>query len=138
MGLGRSAILLLLLSNGGATRSAEPACVLNPARMPESWRPAGSIQRSLRASPWSSSEAKDAAHAVEAGLGEITDFFARKPAAVLALRDNAVEPLIDISYSAGNMPRLQTRARDSARAVLSRLLTPHLARDANSASCKEF
>ena len=138
MGLGRSAILLLLLSNSGAARSAEPACVLNPTRMPESWRPSASIQQSLRASPWSNGEAKDAAHAVEAGLGEITDFFASKPASVLALRDNAVEPLIDISYSAGNMPRLQTRARDSASAVLSQLLTPYLARDANSASCREF
>ena len=138
MGLGRNAILLLLLVNGGAARNAQPACVLNSAKMPESWRPSGGIQRTLRASPWSNGESEDAASAVEAGLGELADFFARKPAAALALRDNAVEPLIDISYSAANMPRLRARARTSARTVLVQLLTPYLSRDPSSASCKEF
>jgi len=138
MRLGRSVVLLLLLINGGVARSAEPACILDPATMPESWRPAATIQQTIRASPWSDGEAKDDAQAVQGGLRELTDFFARKPAAVLALRDNAVEPLIDISYSAGNMPRLRTRARDSARGLLVQLLEPYRKRNASSVSCKEF
>jgi hypothetical protein len=138
MRLVRNAILLLLLVNGGTARSAEPRCVLNPAMMRENWRPSGSVRRGIPDSPWSDGEAKDAARAVQVGLSELTDFFARKPAAVMALRDNAVEPLIDVSYSAANMPRLQTRARDSARAVLVQLLTPYLTHETHSANCKEF
>jgi len=138
MGLTRSAILLLLLTCGCATRSPEPLCVLAPAAIPESWRPSGEVHKSLSAAPWSADEAKDAAYAVKRGLDELSDLFSSRPTTVRALAGDAVEPLIDASYAAANMPALQIAARDQARRVLILFLAPYLGRSSDSATCNEF
>jgi hypothetical protein len=138
VGMTRSAILALLLTCGCAAENPEPLCVLNPAVMPESWRPAGEVQRSLSAAPWSAGEAKDAEYAARRGLDELSEFFAKRPAAVAALGEDAVEPFIDGSYAAANMPSLQLAARDQARRVLTPLLAPYLGRPSDSAICTEY
>jgi hypothetical protein len=94
------------------------------------------MQKTLSAAPWSDEEAKDAANAVKRGLDELSEFFSSRPSTVLALGDDAVEPFVDASYSASNMPRLQIAARNEARRVLTPLLTPYLGR--SSATCDEF
>src|SRR5579872_2952565 len=100
MGIVRNSILLLLLMGSSTPSYPAATCTLDPSEMPESWRPSGTVQGSLNGAPRSAAEAKDAAQAVQAGLRELSDFFANRPDAVLTLRDNAVEPLIDISYAA--------------------------------------
>ena len=138
MGLIRSAILLLLLICGCVTEHPDPLCVLAPAAMPESWRPAGEVQKSLSAAPWSAGEAKDAEFAVMRGLDELTDFFPSRPAAVAALGDDAIESFIDSAYAASNMPTLRLAARDQARRVLAQLMAPYLGRGSDSATCTEY
>jgi hypothetical protein len=134
----RSVVLFLLLSQASGNKNAEPLCVIAPAAMPESWRPFGEVHKSLSAAPWSAEEMKDAAYAVRRGLDELSDFFASRPAAVLSLADDAVEPFVDASYAAANMPVLQTAARAQARTILRPLLAPYLGRRTNSATCDEF
>lgn len=129
-----SALLLMGCGRGGA----ENPCTLFPDQGPESWRPSGKVETSLSVAPWSADEARDAADAVQTGLEELNDFFVRRPAAVLALRDNAVEPFIDASYSASNMPVLQANARNSGRRVLTQLLTPYLVSPQKPSDCKDF
>jgi len=134
----RSAILFLLLICGCVTERPEPLCVLAPAAMPESWRPAGEVQKSLSAAPWSAGEAKDAEFAVTRGLDELSGFFSSRPAEVAALGDDAVEAFIDGAYAASNMPALRLAARDQARRVLSQLMAPYLGRGSDSATCAEY
>ena len=134
----RTAILFLLLTHPSGAKTAEPLCVLSPAVMPESWRPFGHVHKSLSAAPWSAGETKDAAYAVRRGLDELNDFFSSRPAAVLSLAADAVEPLVDASYAAGNMPALRIAARRDARTILAPLLSRYLGRPTGSASCNEF
>ncbi len=139
-GMTCGAVLSLFLSSACASRppEPEPLCVLDLAAMPESWRPVGTVQKSLSAAPWSADEAKDAAFAVTRGLEELSDYFSKRPAAIAAIGDNAVESLIDASYAAGNMPDLQMAARDQARQVLMPLIAPYLGRPSQSATCTEY
>ena len=129
---------VVLLTCACAARRPEPLCVLAPAAMPESWRPAGEVQKSLSAAPWSAGEAKDAEFAVMRGLDELTDFFPSRPAAVAALGDDAIESFIDSAYAASNMPTLRLAARDQARRVLAQLMAPYLGRGSDSATCTEY
>lgn len=125
-------------SASSAAKSSQPLCVLSPATMPADWQPFGRVHQSLSAAPWSSAETSDAAHAVKMGLDELSDFFANRPAAVLSLADDAVEPFIDASYAAANMPDLRIAARDQACRMLTPLLAPYLGRSTELATCGEF
>ena len=141
MRITRTAVLLLLLtysSVSSAAKSSEPLCVLSPAAMPVDRRPFGRVHQSLSAAPWSAAETNDAAYAVKMGLSELSDFFSNRPAAVLSLADDAVEPFVDASYAAANMPDLRSAARDKARRILAPLLAPYLGRSTESATCSEF
>lgn len=113
-------------------------CGLDPAAMPERWRPHGAVAKSLSDAPWSAAEANDVAHALARGWDELTGLFARRPAAIHALGSDAVEALIDLSYAAGNMPLLRAASRDQASRVLAVLLEPFLPRDPATATCREF
>jgi hypothetical protein len=106
--------------------------------MPESWRPAGEVQKSLSRASWSAGEAKNAEHAVRRGLDELSEFFSNQPTAVETLGADAVESLIDGSYAAANTPTLKIAARDQARRVLTQLLAPYVGRRPDSATCKDF
>src|SRR5215217_8524581 len=92
-------ILLLLLSCGSLAETPEPLCVLSPAAMPESWRPWGEVQKGLSAAPWSASEAEDAVYAIKTGLDEMIDLYSQRPAAVVALWEDAVASLIEVTYA---------------------------------------
>jgi len=128
--------LLLLLCGCGA-RTAEPVCVLDPAAMPESWRPSGARQKTLSTAPWSAEESKDALHAIDRGMAELTGFFAYRPAAIAALRDDAVEAFIDLSYAAANTPALRSAAREQALRMLTLLMAPYLAQAPEQIACSE-
>ncbi len=130
--------LMLLVTSGCAPERPEPLCVLSPDIMPESWRPSGAVQKSLSAEPWSNNETKDAEHAVIMGFDELRAFFSNRPTAVADLGIDAVEFVIDSSYSASNMPALQMEARELARQNLTKLIAPHLAHGSRLATCKEF
>jgi len=136
----RSAFLLLLLwcVCVRATGSPEPLCVIRPAAMPGSWRPSHPDENGLSAAPWSAYEANDAAYAVMRGLDELTDYFSSRPATVLTLGEDAVEPFLDASYSATNMPTVRAAARDQGRRILTPLLAPYVAREPESATCAEY
>ena len=126
----RSAVLLLLFLSVCvcATGSPEPLCVISPTAMPHNWRPLHQFQSGLSAAPWSAVETNDAEYAVKRGLNELTDYFSSRPATVLSLGEDAVEPFLDASYSAANMPALQVAARDQGRRVLTPLLVPYVGR----------
>src|SRR5579871_146372 len=95
-----SCVLLLALLSSCSVKGPAPLCILDPAAMPESWRPSGARQKTLSTAPWSAEESKDALHAINRGMAELTGFFAYRPAAIAVLRDDAVEAFIDLSYAA--------------------------------------
>ena len=49
-----------------------------------------------------------------------------------------MEPFIDASFAAANMPALQSAARDRARQILTPLMAPYLGRGSALATCREF
>jgi hypothetical protein len=131
-------ILILLMISGCAPERPEPLCVLAPDMMPEGWRPSDVVQRSLSAEPWSVNETKDAEYAAITGFDELKEFFSNRPTAVADLGIDAVESVIESSYSTSNMPALQMEARQLARQILTKLIAPYLGRDSGLATCKEF
>jgi hypothetical protein len=133
-----TACILLLLLCGCGAKSPEPPCVLDPAAMPESWRPSGARQKSLSTAPWSAEETKDALHALDRGMNELPGFFAFRPAAITVLKTDAVEAFIDFSYAAGNMPTLRSAAREQALRILAVLIAPHVTQAPEQIACREF
>lgn len=131
------AAIALLLCGCGA-RGPTPLCILDPAAMPESWRPIGEKHKRLSAAPWSDAEARAAAMAVERGLAELTALYSSRPETINALGTNVVESLIDVTYAAGNMPALRDAAADQARQALTRLTDRFVARAGDWATCEEF
>src|SRR5579872_7469354 len=136
------AAVLLILGCGCAdtnfSQASGPVCAGDPADMPESWRPPAKFKTVLNTSPWSAEEGRDAVRAAETGVDELSRFYSSRPAAVLALGDNAVESLLDASYAASNMPGLREQARTSAREVLAQLIMPYVARGAGPARCRQY
>lgn len=131
-------LVFALLTSTCTNCLAEPLCVLAPAAMPETWHPFGQVHNSLSDAQWSVEEAHDAEYAVRTGLNELNDFFSSHPRSIQSLVDDAVEPFLDASYSAENMPAVQKAARAEASRVLTVLLAPYLGRKPNTAGCDEF
>jgi hypothetical protein len=131
-------ILSLVLSSACLAQRPDPLCVLDPDRMPESWRPSAEVQNSLNPAPWSESEAKDAEYAIKTGLDEMIDYFKRKPSAVPFLWDDSIEALIGVTNSSASKPEFDAKVRDAARNNLTMLITPYLNLDPTSARCDEF
>jgi hypothetical protein len=100
----------------------EPPCVLDPAEMPQSWRPSPGLQKSLSPAPWSAAEEKDAAYSVERGLDEMIGYFKRKPSAIVSLWGDSIESLVQVTYASANPPALDAKARRAARSNLTHLL----------------
>jgi len=131
-------ILSLFLSSGSMAENPLPLCVLDPAKMPESWRPSADVQKGLYPAPWSESESKDAEYAIKTGLNEMISYFERKPSAIKSLGDDAIEALIQVTYSSDNKPEFDAMVRDAARNNLTALITPFLDLNPESAICDEF
>src|SRR5579862_7480721 len=142
----RTAVCLLLLVMWAGGTSAQaiietaelPLCVLSPGEMPESWRPSGKMHETLGQQQWSDTEVQDAIAAVREGLDEISEYFAIHPNKISELRANAVESLIDASYSADNMPELKAQARTQARRALDILIQPVMDLDPAAETCADL
>ena|GEM_PF-2006898 len=113
-------------------------CVLDPAGMPESWRPGAEQEKKLADGPWTDSEAREAEFAIRTGLGEMLDLYAQKPSAVQEIWEDSVGSLVEVTYSSANTAELDTAASDGARRNLSRLIQPYLKRTAKSMECEEY
>jgi hypothetical protein len=131
-------ILLLVSSSGSLAQKPDAPCVLDPARMPVSWRPPAEAQKSLNPAPWSPGETKDAEYAIRTGLDEMIAYFERDPSAVRKLWDDSIEAVIQVTYASANKPDLDAKARDAARDNLTALITPYLDLDPETATCAEF
>ncbi len=131
-------VLSLVSSSGGLAGAPDPLCVLDPTRLPESWRPSAEVQKSLNPAPWSEREADDAEHAIRTGLDEMIGYFKRKPSAVQTLWDDSIEALIQLTHSSANEPELDAKARQAARDNLTVLIDTHLKLNPDSARCDEF
>jgi hypothetical protein len=114
--------LLLVPVSGSVAGTPEPPCVLDPAKMPQSWRPPRELQKSLNPAPWSEAEAKDAAYSVERGVDEMIGFFKRKPSVIDSLWGDSIEPLMQVTYASANSPDLDAKVREAARSNLTRLI----------------
>ena len=131
-------ILSLFLSSGSLAESPLPLCVLDPAEMSESWRPSADVQKGLNPAPWSESESKDAEYAIKTGVDEMIRYFKKKPSVVLTLGDDAIEALIQVTYSSTNKPEFDAMIRSAARNNLTMLIAPYLGRNPKSPRCSEF
>jgi len=112
-------------------------CVLDPAAMPEHWRPTGADGPLPAAPPWTDAEQAAADAAVDAGVGELVALILDAPGAKAALGDDAVEAFIDLSYSSDADPGRGAAARLQATAVLETLAAPWLERSPDSVGCVE-
>lgn len=66
-------------------------------------------------------------------------FYSRRPTAVTALGDDAVESLVDVTYAdAGKMPAVMVAARNAARHNLTMLVAAYLHRNPKSIPCDEY
>jgi hypothetical protein len=130
--------LLLVLSTGSLAATRDRLCVLDPARMPESWRPPAELRKDLNPAPWSVAEAKDAAYAKKTGVDEMISLFKESPTAVPKMFDDAIAALMQVTYSSANTPEFDAKVRDVARDNLTALLTPYLKRQPETANCDEF
>lgn len=132
-------IALLLIGCDCLATANQPICVNSHDAMPETWRPSVKMQEGLTADPWSAREAEDAKNALVTGIDEILEYFANHPAAVIDLGSDAVESLIDVTYSGGSgSSAVDQTARDGAHRNLGILIAPYLERDPRSARCNEF
>ena len=130
----------VMLASDGMTREAGPLCVLDPAKMPESWRPPPELLEASSLAPWSKREARQAQRAVELGVDEMIAHFRRRPAAVDDLWDDSVEALIQVTYASANPPALDAKARAAASGNLTRLIGLSLTRtpDPGRLTCSDF
>ncbi len=139
----RSLVLFVALSLGlssavlGEVQDG-PLCVLDSARMPESWQPPAELRQTLNPAPWSQAEAEDAEHAKRRAVEEMIDYFERHPAAVRSLWDDSIEALIQVTYASANEPAFDARVRDAALENLTTLIEDHLENDALTVQCADF
>jgi hypothetical protein len=133
----RSIVFAILLTASSGAALADATCALDP-NLPESWQPPAELRRSLSPAPWSPSEARDAENAVEGGIDEMIGLFRRSPPAVRKLYDDSIAALLQALAASANKPELDAKILKAARANLTALLEPFLARDAGSATCDEF
>ena len=131
-------ILFLLLSSVAWAETSEPLCVLSPDDMPKSWRPSAKQMKKLNPAPWSEKEAKDAVYAINKGLQQMIDHYAKEPDAIEELWEDSVGSVVEVSYSGSNMPDIQAKGREAARHNLTKLIGPFLKRDPKSAKCGEW
>ena len=130
--------ILLLLGQTSTVFAREPLCVNALDAMPEGWRPPAEMRKTLSDKPWSATEAQDAQYAIATGIDEMLAHYATAPAKVTALKDDAVESLIDVTYSGGTgSPLVDQAARDGAYRNLEILIAPYLDRDTQSARCRD-
>lgn len=133
-----AAALSLLMTTTTFAQTALPLCVLDPADMPETWRPFGEVQAEFEDAPWSSEEAAYATRAIRIGVDEMIELYRDKPDIIAYNWEDSVGSLIEVTYSGANGPRLDARVRDAARDNLGALIEPYLEREAASARCDEF
>jgi hypothetical protein len=136
----RAVIIVLSMLIGTVTQASqmEPLCVINPDDMPHSWRPSGKVQQTLSTEPWSEKESSDAVYAIEAGLNQMMKHYEKRPWVVEELWDDAVESVIEVTYSGSNLPKLQTIGREAARNYLAQLVGPVLKRKVKTATCGDY
>jgi hypothetical protein len=113
-------------------------CILDPAKMPASWRPSPEVKKTLNSVPWSGAEAKDAEYAKRTAVEEMIDYFERHPFVVRNLWDDSIEALIQVTYASANDPAFNARVREAARENLTTLISDHLENDALTAQCGDF
>ncbi len=129
--------LFLLITSRGVAQQAAPLCVGDLAEMPKIWQPSSAQLKTLGTETWQAHEAQQVRRAVEFGIDEIIDFFARKPAAVLNLWDDSIEALIQITYASANDPALDQKIRDAARNNLSALVKSYEDFNLDEVTCEE-
>lgn len=130
-------ILSLGLSSSSLAETPDQLCMLDPAKMPASWRPSPEVKKSLNSVPWSEAEAKDAEYAKRTGVDEMLNLF-KEPSAVQKVYDDSIAALLQVTYASANQPELDAKIHDAARANLTALLTPYLERKPETAKCSEF
>ena len=91
-----------------------PLCVLDPAAMPESWRPSGETAAALSQEPWSAGDAAAVAAAVEDGIVEMGAYFAEHPEAVPDLWEDSIAAILEVTYASANSAALDDLARAAA------------------------
>jgi hypothetical protein len=112
--------------------------VLDPAAMPESWRPSGQVQQALSADPWTEDESAEAVYSIRKGLKEMADLYEQRPDAAENLWEDSVASLIEVTYASANTAEVDELARDGARENLSTLIQPYVGRDAATLECSDY
>src|SRR5690348_13547956 len=104
-------ILSLLLSGSAVFAEAPlPLCVLDPAAMPETWRPQTDAQEKLTSpEPWTAAEAEDASKAIQGGLNEMIAYYTKHQKAIKSVWEDTIGSVIEVTYSGSNRPEIQTQ-----------------------------
>jgi hypothetical protein len=131
-------LFALLLTTASLAQTADPLCVLDPAEMPAGWRPDAEIAVELDPALWSAEEAVDARASIAAGVDEMIAYFAKEPASIPEMWEDAVAALIEVTYSSANDPVFDARITEAAKRNLSVLVAPYLSEPANEAECSDY
>lgn len=132
--------LFLTVSSASLAETSAPLCILDPAKMPESWQPPAKMRQSLNPAPWSEAEAKDAEYAKETGVDEIITYFKTNSSALDIPWGDAIESLIQVTFASANTPEFDAKVRNAARNNLTALIELFFKRnpDLKQVSCEDF
>ncbi|HEX2257398.1 MAG TPA: hypothetical protein VHG92_11990, partial [Afifellaceae bacterium] len=112
-------VTALLFSSASLAQSGMPLCVVDPAQMPQNWRPAPEIAAEFDPEPWSAEEAAEATGSIAAGVDEMIAYFVKDRAGIPQMWEDAVAALIEVTYSSANDPALDSRITEAAKDNLS-------------------
>ncbi len=128
----------LLLTTASIAQTTEVLCTLDPAAMPESWRPSGEAAAALSQEPWSAADAADVTHAMETGIREMVDHFAAHPAAVPDLWEDSIAAILEAKYASANAPELDALIAEGGYRNLDILIEPYLSKAASTMTCPDY
>ena len=132
--------VLLALSTGSLAQTAAPLCIIDPAKMPESWQAPDALRKSLDPAPWSKAEARYAEDAKRKGVDEMIAYFERDSSALEIPWGDAIEALIQVTYASANAPEFDAKVHKVARDNLTALIKLFFERkpDLKQVKCDDF
>lgn len=128
----------LLLTSASFAQTTEPLCVLDPAEMPESWRPSGEVAAALSQAPWSAADDAVVTNAMAVGIEEMIAHFAAHPAAVPDLWEDSIAAILEAKYASANAPELDARIAEGGYRNLDLLIEPYLTTPTPAMTCPDY
>jgi len=111
-------------------------CILDPSKMPDSWKSPEGLEFQDSGKPWSKEEQELANTAAQKGLDELVDFYNTiSVQRIQKLYTNAANSLIDECFSSANMPEFHDQACKEAARVINIIAEDFVSNEEISKRC---